>query len=395
MNGLLKDLTFLFGLSLLVGYSGLSVVAYWETGESVYTEIMALAIIAAIVVFLVSRLSWLAGVPVLKKVEIDRDRFLRAIVSLFFLLTAYIVVTAPGLPLLAWMAGAEPDELVTMREEFLKARSGWESVLPYLNSVMAGVVIPYAIAEMFLCRHRWRWPFFWVFFVYCVLFIEKVFFFKAILPLAVVFLGFEKFRIRRLILIFLSSLVVVFLLGHVSGFGSGEDAALTAEYFSNTYRPSGTLSYLSWRAIAVPLFTAADTLSYFSMVLNSDYLMGGTSSTISTFFGQERIFLERDVFAYQWGQTETGTGSSNAVFFVDAYVNFGYFGVIFYSVVVALVFKIIAGSNDRALFALWPLFFFGVYVSGLIGNLLSGGFLLAILFSLFFRLVDRGGRDSA
>lgn len=392
MRSLLKNPVLVFCILIFFGYGVISGVALWETGNAYYKEVIVLAGISVATIALFGQVSWFWQGSKLRRIPLVREHFLVAVFLCFAIVAAYIIATAPGIPLLAWASGAEPADLVVMREEFLKARTGSEAVLPYINSILAGVFVPYALAEMFLCEHRWRWVCFIGFLIYCVLFIEKVYFLKAMVPLAVVLVFFSQFRIRRVIPLFVVSAILLYGLGVVSGFGEGEGNVLAERYFSNSFRPTGAFNYLVWRAISVPVFTAADTLSYFDEVLSSTPLYGASSGSLATLLGSERVYLERDVFAYQWGQTETGTGSSNAVFFVDAYANFGYLGVFFYSVGVALVLKHFAKTQDRSLFCLWPLLAFGFYVSGFVGNLLSGGFLMIMLFSMVFRLVDTDDR---
>lgn len=392
MKSSLGNPVWVFCMSIFFGYGVVAGIALWETGNHHYREVMILAGISVVTIALFGRVAWFGQNFRLRRIPLDRERFLIAVFLSFGIVAAYIVSTAPGIPLAAWAAGADPADLVVMREEFLKARSGAEAVLPYVNSILAGVFVPYALAEMFLRKHKWRWFCFIGFLIYCVLFIEKVYFLKAMVPLTLVLIFFSEFRIRKLFPLLFASAILLYGLGVVSGFGEGEGSVLTQDYFSNAYRPTGALNYLLWRAIAVPVFTAADTLSYFDEILGSTPLFGASSGTLATLLGSERVYLEREVFAYQWGQTETGTGSSNAVFFVDAFANFGYAGVILYSVGVALVLRYFAKTQDRSLYCLWPLLAFGFYVSGFVGNLLSGGFLLIILFSMVFKLVDPGNR---
>lgn len=385
----------LFCSALVVGYAGFAMLAYQETDNPFYLDVTYLALFSALTVFVASKVKIVGKLPRLKPIAIDQDRFLGAVFSAFFLLAAYILFTAPGIPLIAWASGADQETLVLLREEFLKARVGWEAALPYMNSVFAGVFIPYAIAQMFLNKHRLRWLVFTAFFLYCVVFIEKVFFFKAVVPLLVIQLSSQNFSWRAIGVLVLGSLLSVFGLGIVSGFGEGEGGGIGAAYFSNSYRPVGTLEYLLWRAFSVPAFTAADSLAYFFEVLRGNHFLGATSGFVSYFFDQDRVYFEREVFEYQWGQTETGTGSSNAVYFVDAFVNFGFVGVFVISIMVAVILRHMGQTRDTALYCLWPLAAFGFYVSGFIGNLLSGGLLFIILFSICFRLEPSSGRAKA
>lgn len=389
MNLIFKNPVASFGIAVLFGYTILSGFAYFETDNPSYLEVMWVSALSFIIIISVGNISLFGRRLHLRRISIDRDRFLVLVFAVFSILVTYLLATAPGIPLVAWFGGADQAQLVIMREEFLKARTGWESVLPYANSVLAGVFVPYAIADMFLSRHRWRWWFFLGFLTYCILFIEKVYFFKAILPLLLAFFLMNKLRIGKLLALAVGSILLLYLLGVVSGFGAEGVDGLEFHYFSNQFRPASTLDYLIWRAVSVPIFTTADTFSYFREALNSEFLYGASSGAIALMTGSERVFLERDVFAYQWGQTETGTGSSNAVFFADAFANFGVAGVVLYSIGVALVLGYFARTRDRALFCLWPLLAFGFYVSGFVSNLLSGGFLLIMMFSMTFRLVDR------
>ena len=389
MKWLLKDPALVFSFALLVGYTFFSVVAFFEADNFIYLDVAWLSIISAIFVFFGSRIAFFGGVPRLRKIALDPNLFLGGVFTLFLALAAYILVTAPGIPLFAWAAGADSEALVLLREEFLKARTGWESILPYLNSVVAGVLVPYSLAYMFINNHKWRWGLFLIFIFYCVVFIEKVFFFKAIIPLLVVKLAFGKASLRSVFVFVLVTVGVVFGLGVVSGFGTSDIYRSGEAYFSNRYLPVGTFSYLMWRAISVPTFTAADSLSYFYEALRGEMLYGASTGSLSYIFGMERVYFERDVFGFQWGQTETGTASANSVFFIDAFVNFGYTGVILFSFLVGQVINYFGLTRDKALYALWPLLAFGFYVSGFVGNLLSGGFAFILIFSMFFELAPK------
>lgn len=386
MKTLRTSPAFLFSLSLLFGYIAIPLLAYGETDNAHYLDVALLAALSATIVLLFSKIRFSSSPIRIVKIVVDETRFLFWVYAVFFSLALYIVFSAPGIPLLAWFGGADIEALVLLREEFLKARTGGEAILPYLNSLFTGALIPYTLAYMFIRRHSWRWMIFGLFLVYCVIFIEKVYFLKAVVPLFFVMFLSSNVKSWKLFALIAVSGALVYGLGIVSGFGSGEATIEGDGYFSNTHRPSGAASYLLWRAISVPAYTAADSLSYFFGELRGEPLLGATTGVFSSLFGLERIWFERDVFAYQWGQTETGTGSSNAVYFIDAFVNFGVAGVVVTSALIGMIFRYIKFSDDLPLQAVWPLLAFGLYVSGFIGNLASGGFLIVLLFSVFFSL---------
>ena len=69
---------------------------------------------------------------------------------------------------------------------------------------------------------------------------------------------------------------------------------------------------------------------------------------MSSAFGLHRVEFERLVFAYEWGQNAAGTGSTNSVYVIEAFVNFGWAGVAIFSAVVGLMFRVFAQSEDEA-----------------------------------------------
>ncbi|WP_375737993.1 hypothetical protein [Pseudomonas boanensis] len=369
----------LFALALLAGYGGMGLVGYYESGNAYYLDLAFLALLASGTVVVFSQISLIRETIITPRVVIGVGVLFFIVFGVFACFALLVLATAEAIPLLAWVSGADPETLVLLREKFLKAREGWQAVFPYINGLFTGALIPYCLAYFFLERYRWRWLAFGAFLLYCIVFIEKVFFLKAMLPLLYVAFCVREGRASTFLLVIGLCLGILFFLGVVSGFGTSV-VETSVPFFSNEYRPSGTFNFLAWRAIAVPVFTAADALAYFAEGLHSNHLMGATSSLLAALFGLERVDFERLVFAYQWGQTETGTGSANSVYFVDAYVNFGIWGVIFFSAIIGVLFRMIARSRDQALHAIWPLFAFGLYVSGLVGNLASNGFLLVFVF---------------
>ena len=373
-----------FAFALFVGYGVLGAIAFWESQNVFFLELVFLTIPAVFSVILFSKIRltvW--SIPALRLIR-NRDNYPLIVFFLFSGFALLVVTTAESVPLFAWMAGADQDKLVLLREKFLKARGGWQAAFPYINSVLTGSLMPYCLASLFLKNAHARWLVFAGFFLYCVLFIEKIFFIRAVIPILYVIFFVRRSHLVYLALALSGCFLLLCFLIVVSGFG-GTTGVTDVPYFSNQFRPSGTLNYLFWRALAVPIFTAADSLALFSEGFNSVPLLGRTSSLLAKIFGQDRINFEQLVFNYQWGQTETGTGSANAVYIVDAYINFGWVGLFVYSAIIGILFRKIYKSYDQALHAIWPLFAFSLYVSGLVGTLASGGFLVVFLVSRLTR----------
>lgn len=375
----------LFALSIFLGYGLTGLVGYFDSGNPYFLDLASLALLASVTVIVFSKISLVRARIITPRIIIGVGLLFFVVFGAFLCFAVLVMVTAESIPLLAWVSGVDPETLALLREKFLKAREGWQAIFPYINGLFTGALIPYCLAHFFLERYRWRWLAFGAFLLYSIIFIEKVFFLKAALPLMYVAFCVREGKASTFALFVGACLSILFFLGVVSGFGTSV-IDTSVPFFSNEYRPAGTLNFLVWRAIAVPVFTAADALAYFADEFHSRYLMGATSSLMAALFGQERIAFERQVFAYQWGQTETGTGSANSVYFVDAYVNFGIIGVVFFSAIIGVLFRLIAQSRDQALHAIWPLFALGLYVSGLVNNLASGGFLFVFFFSFMTRI---------
>ena len=90
---------------------------------------------------------------------VDLQSFQWAVRGIFL---GYVVVlcvlaaTARSIPLLGALMGAAIDEVSESREQFLKARSGWAISFVYLHAILAGSLVPYAIAGYFAHRLRGR-----------------------------------------------------------------------------------------------------------------------------------------------------------------------------------------------------------------------------------------------
>lgn len=297
----------------------------------------------------------------------------------------FVLLTAPKIPLIAAMQGADIESVTVLREQFFKAREGWQSSLVYINGVISGSIIPFSLALLFLYGSRLRWVALIFFLIFSLSFVEKAFFFKAALPLLyLIAQGHAKTRLSSSGLL-IGSIILLFLITFFSGSGSLE-RAFSDPFFSVNYIPEGAFDHLIWRSIAIPMLTALDAIQLFNDQFYGQYFGGATSSFVSTIIGVDRIEFERLVFAFQWGQNETETGSANSVYITEAYTNFGLFGVFFISLFIGLCMRFFSISHDEAFRSLWPVFAFGIYTSGFLGMLFSNGFLFLFILAAFVRV---------
>jgi hypothetical protein len=313
------------------------------------------------------------------------------IVVAYFMVISALLLTAPSVPLLDAIRGESAEVIIGAREHFLKARAGWALYFVYAHAALAGSLVPYAIAQTLQERSRRRFELIAGFFLGCMLFAEKAFFVRAMVPIAATFWRQGQ---RRMVLMLaagsLGILVSLAALTSESSDSKSRDVPMPEMnvYFSSSFGASASASpigFLGWRSIAVPLFTAADSLATFAETYGSCHFFGATSTPIAAVIGRDRIPFERSVYDYQWGQNAVGTGSANAVFFIEAFVNFGTAGVFVIAVGAGACLAWIAASPDDALSSLWPLYLYGLLCSGFLGTLLSNGFIIVLFLSWFAR----------
>jgi hypothetical protein len=116
--------------------------------------------------------------------------------------------------------------------------------------------------------------------------------------------------------------------------------------------------------------------------------MGASSSVLSGIFGMDRVNLERLVFEFEWGQNESGTGSANTVYFIDIFLNFGWVGVFFSNIIIALIVRLFEFSNNKAAHASFFVFAYFIVTSSIVAVLFSSGLLL-LLFLIFLVKTER------
>lgn len=318
----------------------------------------------------------------------------------FAVLVFVILATADSIPFLDALSSASTaQDLAVKRQDFLAARQGWEAVLPYLNVMFMGSIIPYALGVLFVNMHALRWIVLPLVMAYSLQALEKILLVKVLTPLFVLAMQKRVWNAAILVLMSVLTLGLFYLTTHLSrGETSLEDVAVSSAppqapaafsvvtYFSTAYRPSGAIDLLIWRSIAVPMFTAADALKVMDNELNNQLQFGATSTFLAPIAkivtGREKINFDAMVYTYQWG---SHLGRANSAYFNEASVNFGWLGVVGFSLIIGICLRLFSRSPDPAFAALWPLFCWNVFQAGLIGTLLSNGFLLVFAFALLVR----------
>lgn len=322
----------------------------------------------------------------LTRLEVSGVGFISAIWVIFITFIAVTMVTAESIPIVGAISGLDANLVSQQRGEFLKGREGIGILLLYLSTLMS-TFVPYTIVLLYDRKSKYRHLALIIFLLYAVSFMVKALFLYVVLPMLVYLAIKNRLNFRLFIIAFSFSLSLLLMLTYISLHGD-----LLAEsdgrFFSATFIPSDPFSYFIWRSIAVPIFTAGDTLLVHSELFSGEPLMGATSSLLSILFGFERINLERFVFEHQFGSWNE-IANSNAVFMTDAFVNFGWIGVVAFGFFVGKVFRLFCLSEDLGFKALWINFAFLLFSGSLIGVLLSNWWIFLLLHVIFIKLKFR------
>jgi hypothetical protein len=332
------------------------------------------------------------------RIKINAKRFHFFVWAGFLLFLAVTFLTASDIPILSAIHGASVTELDAQRGAFLKGRTGLEAILPYLGTLFVSALLPYSLVSLFFRRSRLRYLALLIFLGFSVSFLVKSLFLNVAFPLLYFMTRRRKITITKAVPLIGLGFVVLYVVSKLAlaNAVSAENpvqGADVADFFKTTYRATGLSDFLVWRAIAVPVFTAADTLRVFAEQLGGESLFGATSSFISAIFGFDRVPLEKMVYAHEFGWNDLA--NANAVFITDAFVNLGWTGVVLFSMFVGQSLRWFRKSSDVAFQALWMNYCFGLYGGSLIGILLSNGYLLMFCIALFVKLDDKPYRRVA
>ncbi|HEY8159935.1 MAG TPA: hypothetical protein VIF10_14650 [Methylobacter sp.] len=147
---------------------------------------------------------------------------------------------------------------------------------------------------------------------------------------------------------------------------------------------SGQIAFAFNRVFWIPYITAYDWLGFWENKFAGSYLLGRTSGLISWISNQVQFPMEQEVFKYQFGGG-VDSAAANACFLIDAFVNFGWLGVVIYAAIFAALTRIVVVQGNLAMMACYPYFAFQASMGGMTGVLFSNGMLLLILIAFFIK----------
>lgn len=315
-----------------------------------------------------------------KRFIINSHVYVNVIGGIFFTYCVVTVLTAPSIPIISAITGSNADLLSQERGDFLKGRQGPWIALLYISSIFTSTLMPYCLVHAYLVKNRFRHLLTLIFLTFSISFLVKALFLNFIIPFTAYCI--ETKRIKRKQLLIAAVMIITLLTVMVSLSGSADtqqdETFEVSQFFSVSYATSSSLQFLLYRSISVPVITAVDTLYVHSTRFAGEMMLGSTSSLIAAITGQEKINLERIVFEHQYGGWND-FANSNVVFVLDAFVNFGWVGILIFGIFVGLTFRIFKRSEDIAFRSIAPLYTYLLISSPLIGMFLSNGYLLLFL----------------
>lgn len=318
-----------------------------------------------------------------------------AIWGAFAIFCVVAFATAGSAPLFSALRGGVTEAVLDQeRAAFLKMREGWGAGLGYLSGIFTGALLPYSLSSLLVRRARGRYGALAVFLLYAESFLQKALFLQVLIP---IFYLVVQRKLWNLIAFSVPlALTLLLLFGNARlvqgellpalpdfshGIGQGTSHGGPGAYFNAHYDAKSSLGKLVWRAVAVPVFTARDAIEVFDEVFDGKQLRGATSSFVAKIFRLERVNYDLVVYDYEWGNG--ALGRSNTVYFIEGFVNFGWVGVVLFSLIVGQCYRILHKSGEDALKAMSLVLGYNLIQASLMGTMLSGGFILVFLIALF------------
>lgn len=308
----------------------------------------------------------------------------------YLVFTCYVFFTTPQLPLIASLLGKSVTSIALDRESLYHLRTGYEVIIPYLNVIFTTLLMPYLIIDLFLKQSRKRFFVLLVFLFCLALTLQKSASMVVLLPLIILMVNkvneskvhrlMRKYK-RRIVAIFILVLALIMTASFFSRLGHVEHKAFSRQNREFYFTSSNPVSFIANRIFWTPYITGYDTLSYFEARLNGNYLYGRGSLLIDAFTGMEKINVDQQVFKYEYGWG--AKGHSNAAYFIGAYLDFGFLGVVLYTFFIALLCKVIFYSHNKIVKLLFYYSLLIFMTGSFWGVIFSNGVLFLIIIAVF------------
>lgn len=369
-----KHWLFLMPLLVFAGYYSLQNIIgfmkYPALRIALFLFALALSAAAYILTYRVFPTAWADRIAVRLGASDKLNSCCIAIVVAFLAVIVISCITADNIPIVEAFKGASADTLANDRNEFLRGRQGAGQILSYAFAMMSQAFMPLAVAYGFWSFKSWRYLAAAIFAAGCALTLSKAAFLCISAPLAAIFLMDRRWlAASAAILGFVLSVGAMYYLAsgaigasmpeserstrqtQIASISGGSQVAMPSdvpmEY--NVFGKRTQTLLIANRILWIPYATAIDWFRYQEEKLDGGYVFGQSIRPIAMLTGKDRIFLESEVAELQWGGPSGAT--SNAVYFADAWLNWGAAGVILYSAIFAATIKLIISSGNPPVIA--------------------------------------------
>ncbi|MGK9414785.1 hypothetical protein ACSSUR_01310 [Pseudomonas cedrina] len=407
LNKLGKHWLFLMPLVVFAGYYSLQNFIGYSRYPSEIINKMILALSLCVISYIISYkylpTSWADRIAIRPFRENTQKYIAYAIIALFVIVIICACRSTAAVPILEAFKGASASELADYRNSFMRGQAGSGQLINYLYAIFLQALMPFAVSYFFWVGHKFRHFVIAIFIIGASLSLSKGIFLCIAAPMIAVYLMKRRWLSAAGVLggFVVSAALMYFIASGALG------ASLEKSNFT-TYKPvvleapkeavlqsdvpdqynlftkkNQTLLIVN-RIIWIPYVTALDWFRYQELKMGDSYLLGKSIRPLAYLSDSKRVYLEKEVAELQWGGPSGAT--SNAVFFADAWLNWGALGVIVYSMLLALTIKLIITSNNKALiaasgFPVWVSCFSAlppVYLSAGLGFLLILAFILRV-----------------
>jgi oligosaccharide repeat unit polymerase len=296
-------------------------------------------------------------------------------IYVFIFILLLLIIRADSVPLISALEGADAETLSLVRGLFMKPKDEFNYFLIYLFSMQISSIIPYSIAYLYESKNYFRHAMFLIGLLASLSTLVKGMFFNILIPIFSLKLtsNYNIFNFIKYIIIILTTLIFMVSIAGFNKADLDEDSDIDT-YISVGYPSKNSFDFMLWRIVVIPILASRDTLEVHNIYYSSNNLMGVTSGLGSKLLGENKIDIEREVFGYQYGGMND-IGNTNSVFFIDAYINFGYIGIVIYGLLASILLRILMDSNIKSVISMAPLFAIFLFSSSLVGILISNGFL--------------------
>lgn len=374
---------------ILLFYSFPSLLIYLNFGDSYFIQLFFITVLGVFGLFIGSNLRFLDGFFIKNKIKINVTNFINLLTFVFIIDIVLMIYLRPDIPLFSALFSGASQETLSAQRGYLKTATGLAFYVSYLNGILLSSFIPLCIGLSYFYNLKIKKILVIIYILFAILFLQKSLFIFAILPILVALKIKGELKIGKILFIFIFIFSLLNFLTNLAIDNNNyvyEDAQTILDFYSSQYKTSGSIDFLVWRSLGVPVATAIDSLKAFDMVLSNQNLFGATSSIVALIFGLERYNFEQLVHAYQYGDvsfiSEEVIGRANSIYLIDSYVNFSWPGVFIISILIGLIYRGFWKSSEKAWAVLWLLFLMQITSVGFIGIMLSGGYIFIIILML-------------